>query len=76
MTDTAVQDVTWNLEDLVDGGGVATCEALLAEADDRAAGVAGAALGELEAVDAVAAEVAGDEGALPVIREVGFVDDL
>ena len=49
MTDTAVQDVTWNLEDLVDGGGVAACEALLAEADARAGAFAQAHAGRVAA---------------------------
>ncbi len=40
------------------------------------ADVAAAALREVEAVDAVAAEIAGHQGALPVIREVCVLDDL
>ncbi len=37
MSDTAALDVTWDLEDLVEGGGPGACERLLDEADRRAA---------------------------------------
>ena len=36
MAATAVEDVLWNLEELVDGGGAEACDRLLDEADARA----------------------------------------
>ncbi len=40
MTDTVVNDVTWDLDHLVDGGGPEACDRYLAEADERAAAFA------------------------------------
>ena len=39
MPETAVEDVLWNLEDLVDGGGAEACDRLLDEADGARARV-------------------------------------
>ena len=36
MTTTAVEDVLWNLEELVDGGGADACDKLLDDAQARA----------------------------------------
>ncbi len=68
MTDTAVQDVTWNLEDLVDGGGVAAAEAMLAEADTRAGTFAAAHAGRVAQL--------GGPGLAEAINELGAIADL
>ncbi len=68
MTDTAVQDVTWNLEDLVEGGGVAACETLLAEADERAGAFAAAHAGHVAQLDGA--------GLATAMNELGAISDL
>ena len=68
MTDTAVQDVTWDLEDLVDGGGPTACDALLAEADERAAAFAAAHAGRIADLDGPALATA--------MAELGAIADL
>ena len=51
MTTTAVEDVTWNLDDLVDGGGTAACDRLLAEAGELAASFATTYAGKVVGID-------------------------
>ena len=51
MTSTAVEDITWNLEDLVDGGGTDACDRLLTEASERAAAFAAGHAGQVAALD-------------------------
>lgn len=68
MIDTAVQDVTWNLEDLVDGGGAAACDALLAEADTRAAAFADTHAGHVAELDGA--------GLATAMAELGAIADL
>ncbi len=51
MPQTAVQDVLWNLEDLVDGGGAQACDRLLDEADERARAFAACHAGDVRDLD-------------------------
>ncbi len=68
MTDTAVQDVTWNLEDLVGGGGPEACDRLLAEAGERSAAFADRYAGRVGALDG--AELATAMGELAAIADL------
>ncbi len=51
MTTTAVDDITWDLEHLVDGGGSDACDRLLAQAAERAAAFAAAHAGKVAQLD-------------------------
>jgi oligoendopeptidase F len=51
MTETAVQDVTWNLDDLVDAGGPEACDRMLDEAAARAADFAARHAGRVAELD-------------------------
>ncbi|MCU0258081.1 MAG: M3 family oligoendopeptidase [Solirubrobacteraceae bacterium] len=68
MTETAVQDVTWNLEDLVDGGGPEACDRFLAEAAERSAAFAERHAGRVAALDGPALATA--------MAELGAIADL
>ncbi len=61
MTITAVADVTWDLEDLVDGGGTAACDELLAQASERAAAFAAVHAGRVAQLDGAGLAAAMDE---------------
>ncbi len=68
MTDTAVTDVTWDLDDLVDSGGPEACDRLLAEAGTRAAAFAQAHAGKVAQLDG--------PGLAEAMRELGAIADL
>ncbi|HEY5143604.1 MAG TPA: M3 family oligoendopeptidase [Solirubrobacteraceae bacterium] len=68
MTDTAVLDVTWDLDDLVDGGGPEACDRLLAEAGTRAGAFAAAYAGKVGELDGA--------GLAEAMRELGEIADL
>ncbi len=68
MTDTAVSDVTWDLDDLVDGGGPEACDRLLAEAGTRAGAFAAAYAGKVVRLDG--------SGLAGAMRELGAIADL
>lgn len=61
MTTTAVEDITWDLEHLVDGGGEAACDRMLTEADELAATFAAAHAGNVAALDGAGLAAAMDE---------------
>jgi oligoendopeptidase F len=61
MTATAVEDVLWNLEELVDGGGADACERLLDEAHARAEDFAGRYAGRVAELDGPGLAAAMDE---------------
>ncbi len=68
MSDTAVNDVTWQLEDLVDGGGPEECDELLADADRRAAALAAAHAGKVAQLDG--------PGLALAVAELAIISDL
>ncbi len=68
MTDTTVIDVTWDLDDLVDGGGPEACDRLLAEAGTRAGAFASAYAGKVAQLDG--------PGLAEAMRELGAIADL
>src|SRR5688572_18241992 len=68
VVDPEVQQVEWNLEDLVDGGGTAGAEAQLEEADRRAIAFAERYAGKL-------AELDGDAFA-QAVQELAEISDL
>src|SRR6476619_5747959 len=61
MAETDVQDVLWNLEDLVDGGGEEACDRLLDEADTRAPTFAKHHAGHVADLDGAGLAAAMDE---------------
>src|SRR5438128_2375572 len=68
VTDPELEQVAWNLEDLVDGRGAEGAEAQLADADQRAAAFAERYAGRI-------AELDGD-GLEEAIRELAEISDL
>ena len=68
MTGTVVNDVTWNLGDLVDGGGPEACDRLLDEAEARSAAFAQAHNGRVAQLDG--------PGLAEAMAELGAIADL
>ncbi len=68
MNDSAVDNVIWQLEDLVGGGGPAECDDLLADADRRAAVLASAHSGKVAQLDG--------PGLALIVAELAVISDL
>ncbi len=68
MNDSAVDNVTWQLEDLVGGGGPAECDDLLADADRRAAVLTSAHSGKVAQLDG--------PGLALIVAELAVISDL
>ena len=68
MTTTAVEDITWDLEHLVDEGGTEACDRLLAEATERAAAFAERHAAKVAALDG--------KGLVEAMAELAAIGDL
>ena len=68
MPETAVQDVLWNLEHLVDGGGVAACDRLLDESAQLAEAFSARYAGNVAQLDS--------DGLAAAMTELGAISDL
>ena len=68
MTTTAVEVVIWTLEDLIDGGGTAACDDLLAQAAEHAATFAAAHAGRVAQLDGA--------GLAAAMEELAAIGDL